>query len=205
MRRVFLIGFWVSFALLSVASARQPDFLSTVQKKKLAVGEALILERRPDEKSKPDSRFVTVARQIPCKKHLVWEVVDDKENATDFLDGVLESKVIERKENSILVEQLTHVGGPKGAYRYKLRHNLRPHDRADFAYAGGELKNVIGTWWFYDGPDEDSCIIVYSLHIDAGVFAPQFVVKRGMKKSMPKTLRCVYDEALRRKKLGGNG
>lgn len=195
-----MTGFWVTCALLSAVSARQPEFLSATQKGELASGKTLVLERRPDEKSKPDARFVTVVRQIPCSKHLVWEVVDDKKNATDFLDGVLESKVIERKENSILVEQLTRVGGPKGAYRYKLRHNLRPYDRTDFAYAGGELKNVIGTWWFYDGPAEDSCILVYSLHIDAGIFAPQFVVKRGMRKSMPQTLRCIYEEALRRQK-----
>lgn len=195
-----MIGWGVVFFLASRADAGQPSFLSADQKAKLAAGETVILSLRPDEKAKADSRFVTVARQIPCRRSLVWEVVDDKENATDFLDGVLESKVIEREGNTILVEQVTHVGGPKGSYRYRLKHTLHPYNRADFSYAGGELKDVEGTWWFYDGPKEDTCILVYSLHIDASIFAPQFVVKRGMRKSMPGTMRCVYEEAVRRSK-----
>lgn len=121
-------------------------------------------------------------------------MINDKENASHFLEGVLESRVIERQGNRILVEQLTHVGGPRGSYRYRLWHELTPMTRADFTCAGGELRNILGTWWIYDGPDENSSVVVYSLHIDPGLLAPQAVVKAGMRKTMPQTIQLIAKE-----------
>ena len=122
---------------------------------KLAAGETLLLSHRPDETGKnADDRFVTTARYFRGSRDRIWEVINDKESAATFIDGVLESKVIEREGNRILVEQRTRVGGPKGDYRYRLEHVLTPMSRAIFTYEGGELKDVEGGWWIFDGPDE---------------------------------------------------
>lgn len=166
--------------------------------KELQEGKAVLLERRPDETAEIDKRFVTMAGLLTGSRSLIWEVIHDKENAEKFLDGVLESKVIEEEGNEILVAQKTHVGGPKGAYRYTLRHKLDPMKRADFSFVEGEIKNVLGSWWIYEAPDPEKMLVVYSLHIDPGVFAPQFVVKRGMKKTIPATLASIQKEVTRR-------
>lgn len=184
---------------LSALSAEEIPGIDSDRQARLEAGEHVILEKRPDETDKTDHRFVTVAAIVAGPRKIIWEVINDKENAATFLEGVLESKVIEREGNRILVEQLTHVGGPRGSYRYRLWHELTPMTRADFTYAGGELRNVLGTWWIYDGPDEERCIVVYSLHIDPGLLAPQPVVKAGMRKTMPKTIQSIAKEVAKRK------
>jgi carbon monoxide dehydrogenase subunit G len=188
-------------ALLSLTSLSAEEFpgLEPAQEARLEAGEHVILEKRPDETDQTDHRFVTVAAIVAGPRKTIWEVINDKENAATFLEGVLESKVIEREGNRILVEQLTHVGGPRGSYRYRLWHELSPMTKAEFTYAGGELRNVLGTWWIYDGPDEERCIVVYSLHIDPGLLAPQALVKSGMRKTMPKTIQSIAKEVAKRK------
>ncbi len=134
----------------------------------------------------------------------IWTVINDKEDAENFLDGVLESRVIEEGDDSLVVEQVTHVGGPKGAYRYKLRHRFTGMERADFTFIDGEIKNVEGTWWIFDWSVEGKHLVVYSLHIDPGAFAPQFIVKSGMKKTIPETFKSIEREVLRRQKLAAS-
>lgn len=184
---------------LTALVAEEIPGLDPAQRSKLAAGECLVLAKRPDEIDAVDPRFVTVAVKVAGTREKIWAVINDKENAATFLDGVLESRVIEREGNRILVEQLTQVGGPRGSYRYRLWHELKPMTRADFTYAGGELKNVLGSWWIYDGPDPSSHFVVYSLHIDPGFLAPQAIVKAGMRKTMPKTLHSIAKEVAKRK------
>ena len=192
------IGFAV---LLVVVVARSEDNAgwNAEIRGKVAAGQCLVLEKRPDEAGDPDSRFVTVAALIEGSRHTIWEVINDKDDATRFIDGVLESKIIEREGNRILVEQRTRVGGPRGSYRYRLWHELTPMSRADLTYAGGELKNICGTWWIFDGPEDTACFVVYSLHIEPGLLAPQVVVKAGMRKTMPRTIQSIATEVARRK------
>ncbi len=183
----------------TLAAADAPPTLDEARGKRLAAGECVVLDLRPDETvSSKDARFVTVARLVRGNRRTIWETINDKDNAADFLDGVLESKVLERQGNEILVEQRTRVGGPKGSYRYRLRHVLRPMARADFTYAGGELEDVEGTWWIFDASPPEACLVVYSLHIDAGLFAPQAIVKAGMRKSMPRAVEGIAKEVARR-------
>ncbi|MEM6280291.1 MAG: SRPBCC family protein [Verrucomicrobiota bacterium] len=173
-------------------------------KRELLSGKIVALEKRPDESSEVDARFVTLAQILTGTQKEFWEVIHDKEDAELFVDGVLESKVLEESDTEILVEQKTKVGGPKGAYYYQLRHTLTPFHRSDFEFVTGEIKNVLGTWWILEGPEPDQSLVIYSLHIDPGIFAPQFVVQRGMKKSMPGTLQSMQREVLKRRESTGN-
>jgi len=187
--------------LLGAASVNCTDDVPALDEsewQQLAAGECVILDRRPDDAEKPDGRFVTAARHMEGTRETIWEVIHDKERAAEFLEGVLESKLLEKEGNRLLVEQRTHVGGPKGSYVYRLRHELTPMSKATFTYAGGELKDVVGAWWIFDGPSPEICLVVYSLYIDAGFFAPQAIVKAGMKKTMPKTLASIAREVAKR-------
>jgi hypothetical protein len=183
---------------LSGASADRLPVFDEMDARRLDEGHCLVLERRPDETGEPDPRFVTTARLIEGSRETIWEVINDKDHASEFLEGVLESRVLQREGNRILVEQRTHVGGPKGAYRYRLLHELTPMTRATFTCAGGELSDVIGAWWIFESEKSDCFLVVYSLHIDAGFFAPQVIVKAGMKKTMPKTMASIAKEVAKR-------
>jgi ribosome-associated toxin RatA of RatAB toxin-antitoxin module len=183
----------------SVVLADDTAVLTVKERERLTAGETVVLSQRPDETEKMDHRFVTVAAVLEGPSSLLWEVINDKENAATFLDGVLESKVIKRDGNTLIVEQVTHVGGPRGSYRYRLRHQLTPKTRADFTYIEGELRNIEGSWWIFGESDSTKCLLVYSLHIDPGLIAPQPVVKSGMRRTMPKTIECIRSEVTRRR------
>ncbi len=192
------------FLSVGMATAAEPGAvlgsLSPEDAEHLKAGATIVLPFRPDEKNEEDrdERFVSVARRIQGARETIWDVIHDKEGAEEFLDGVLESQVLEQFENEIIVEQRTHVGGPKGDYLYTLRHQLTPMERSDFTFVKGEIRNVIGSWWIFDTEDSGIHLVVYSLHIDPGYFALQFVVKRGMKKSMPGTVLSIEQEVKRR-------
>lgn len=187
-----------------VAKAIDFETLDEPLQAQLLSGDIVTLAKRPDETSKIDGRFLTLAQLLKGTQKEFWEVIHDKEDAELFVDGVLESKVLEESETEILVEQKTKVGGPKGAYYYQLQHTLTPFHRSDFKFVTGEIKDVLGTWWILEGPEPDQSLVIYSLHIDPGLFAPQFVVKRGMKKSMPGTLQSMQREVLKRRESAGN-
>jgi hypothetical protein len=192
---------WIlSLCAIPVKSGDVVPAFEEAQLRVLADGGTLVLPRRPDESAdRIDGRFVTTARYLKGSRELIWETVIDKENAASFIDGVLESTVLEREGNHLLVEQRTRVGGPKGDYLYRLKYELSPMSRAVFTYAGGELKDVEGAWWIFDGPDLETFLVVYSLRIDAGFFAPQPIVRSGMKQSMPKTMEAIAREVARRR------
>lgn len=207
MKRRLLAAIWLGVAVSALPGISGAFDFATLDEEirgSLLAGEVVQLLKRPDETAEVDRRFVTICRLLEGTQREIWEVIHDKEDAELFVDGVLESRVIEADETTILVEQKTEVGGPKGAYSYRLRHTLTPYSRSDFTFVSGEIRDVVGSWWILEGPDEKRCLVVYSLHIDPGRFAPQIVVKRGMRKSMPGTIQAMQREVLRRRESGRN-
>ncbi len=196
-----IVCLWIALSFAPVMKDGQAaeEFVATEEQRlTLKTGEAVQLSKRPGEGEEIDKRFTTFAMAINAPIEKVWEVVNDKKGAPDFLAGVLLSKVLEEGDDWMLVEQKTAVGGPKSSYHYTLRHQLYPFERVEFKRVSGELKEVLGGWWFFEGEKPETTILVYSLHIDPGLFAPQFIVKRGMKTSLPNTLKWMKKEALRR-------
>ncbi|MDF1751760.1 MAG: SRPBCC family protein [Verrucomicrobiales bacterium] len=190
----------IMFGLTLPAAAMDFNSLPKGVQNQLKRGEIALLPSRPGESGVADKRFVTMAKLTTENRSEIWEVVIDKENTDKFLDNVLESRVIEQNGNVILMEQRTKVGGPKGSYQYTLKYHLTPETKAEFSFVKGDIKNVQGGWWILDGPTPAQKLLVYSLHIDPGGFAPQFIVQKGMKKSIPETILSTEAEVIRRRK-----
>jgi len=174
------------------------DALEAPLRQTLLAGEAAVLPQRPDGKASGGLRYVTVAKLVRGSRDLIWEVINDKEDAARFMQGILESTVVESGPNTIVVDQRTEVGGPKGSYQYRLKHTLTPKRFALFDFLDGEIRDISGGWWIFDGPEAGAQLVVYSLHIDPGLFAPQAVVRRGQKISMPQAIKSIQDEVARR-------
>lgn len=202
-RTPVFIGMVVGLAGVHCAGADELPELEEAESARLETGEAVILDHRPDEAGEADGRFVTVARRVPGTRDEVWAVISDKEDPERFFENMLESRILRREGDRLLVEQRTRVGGPKDSYLYRLWYRFEPKRRIDFTYEGGELRDIEGAYWLFEGAEPNTCVVVYSLHIDPGLFAPQIVVKRGMRKTMPDTLACIRDEVVRRRNAGG--
>lgn len=187
-------------AVLCISSLVKSQEFSAKEKESLRAGNVTLLKVRPGERE-ANSRFVTLAQVIKATRDELWDVLIDKDTAAEFVDGVLESEVLKREPTRFLFEQRTVVGGPKGSYLYKLWYDLTPQEQITFSFAGGDIKNIEGCWWILESSEEGKVIVVYSLFIDPGIFAPQPIVKAGMKKSMPGTIASMQREVLRRREV----
>ncbi|MEM9282201.1 MAG: SRPBCC family protein [Verrucomicrobiota bacterium] len=190
----------VWLANTGTSSGLDYESIEAETKERLLEGEIVLFPHQPDEDpgKEIDNRFVTMGMLLRGDRATIWEVINDKENADEFLDGVLESEILESEGNEMVAKQRTKVGGPRESYEYTLKYLLHPMERSEFSFVEGEIRNVEGGWWILEGSSEENFLVIYSLHIDAGFFAPQFVVKSGMKKSMPNTIRSTQQEVTRR-------
>src|SRR5690606_1881029 len=69
-----------ALALPALAADAPPAF-GEKEATRLAAGECVVLDRRPDETaSAKDARFVTVARLVQGSRKTIWETIHDKEN-----------------------------------------------------------------------------------------------------------------------------
>lgn len=183
----------------TIAPMQPRPELSPAQWAELKEGKVIELELRPGE-TEPNKEFVTVAIEAVATVPETWAVVDDKENAASYLSGVVESKVLERSPNTVVVEQLTKMnGGPKDAYRYTVKHEILAPQRSHFTYVQGELDNFHGCWYIFEGQEPGRSLVVFSLHIDPHFFAPAPILRKGMLKSMPESLLSLAAEIARRK------
>ena len=189
-------------AVISGAEDALPG-LSAEQHQVLKAGECVQLPRRPDEApgGSIDEKFTTFVIFLPgVSAKEAWDVVNDKEGAVKFWGGILKSKVIEKGTDWMRVEQETAVGGPKKSYHYVVRHRLFPFSKTLFTFEKGDMNDLQGGWWFIEDKEKSGLYLVYSLYIDPGRFAPQFIVRSGMRKSLPETLGYIKAEIFRRKK-----
>ncbi len=201
---LFLIGLLgdSGMAQSETGESRLPYFHQW-EKGEVESGQSILMHHRPDESESAaiDKKFTTFAIFLPdVSVKEAWSVVNDKEGAVKFVGGVLKSKIVEKGDGWMVVEQETKIGGPKKSYRYVLKFSLFPHEKALFTYREGEVRDVQGGWWFFERRDKKGMYLVYSLYIDPGIFAPQFIVRSGMKTSLPETLGYMKAEILRRKK-----
>lgn len=193
----------LAVALLTVnVAATEFESLPEEVQTKLNEGEICRLQSQPGAEGKVDKRFITMAKLMTGTRSEIWEVLIDKDNANEFLGGVLESKIVSRGEDEFTIDQRTKVGGPKGSYFYTLKYQLDSEKKVTFSFIKGDIKNVAGAWWIFEGPKPNIHLVVYSLHIDPGKFAPQFIVQSGIKKSMPETILSTESEIVRRRAAG---
>lgn len=201
MKKLLLSTLLFSFVRFLESSYAAESFASLPKETqaKLLKGEVVPLSRRPGESTPADRKYVTMAKLFKATRPEIWEVITDKEDTEKFLDGVLESRQIERNDKEIIFEQRTKVGGPKGSYVYTMKYLLTPEVKAEFVYVKGEINDISGGWYILEGPNPNYKLVVYSLFIDPGGFAPQAVVKFGMKKTIPSTLTATEGEVNRRR------
>ncbi len=198
--RILPLIFAVPLLLAGVAGAGDFRTWSPEIQALLRAGNIVELPHRPGENpSGIDRRFVTMGKLMKATREELWAITIDKDNTEKFLDGVLESRILSQTGNEIILEQRTEAGGTGGSYLYTLKYTLTPMKVALFTYVKGEIRNVEGGWWILEGPDAEHKLVIYSIHIDPGRFAPQFVVRRGIRKTVPNTLLNTEREVLRRR------
>ncbi|WP_204140358.1 SRPBCC family protein [Halomicronema sp. CCY15110] len=90
----------------------------------------------------------TVVSLVPAPSSVVWEVLTDYERFPDFLPSVVASRILEKRDNRVLVERKDSRKVGILPIRVKIvTENIEyPQDRIEYRMVDGTLDEMNGTW-----------------------------------------------------------
>ncbi len=161
-------------------------------------GEVVLLvdvEAKLTRAQKKDPRFFpTGAILIDAPLQSVWDLVNDKEGAPNYVKSLLRCKIVGRGKSHMMVEQEMKMNGLPGTFTYVVKHIMKPLERVDFHRVSGDLRDIQGSWQFVPVNEGAQTLLVYSLHVDPGFFVPQSLVRKGMARNLPKCLLGIKEK-----------
>ena len=184
-------------AALSVTAQAGAAFpiapLSSEDEEKLRAGE-IIIHARKDGKLRRVETGILLNHSIED----VWAIMRDCESAPEFVPNMRDCDIIERSPDGAtdIIEHQVKYGwiAPKTTYRF--RADYTHHERIHFERTSGDLKHLEGEWLLEPAdPEGNSVFVRYAVHIDPGFFVPGFVVRRALKKDLPKAMHALRERA----------
>jgi hypothetical protein len=168
---------------------------------RLRAGETVVWSQslRPREPKKV-SVLSAILLAVPLKD--AWAVVDDKEGACEYISDLEKCRIIEKNGNEELVEQTTRPPGAPRSFTYTLRHEATFPTRMDFRRESGDLRDIEGSWVFDEVDGGTKTLLIYALHIDAGMLVPQRLIRRSQEKQLPVVLIAIRDHLAVQKSQG---
>ena len=151
-----------------------------------------------------DTKKISVLSAIllPFSPQDAWALLDDKEGACEYISDLERCKVLEKKGNQELVEQTTRPEGAPRSFTYTLRHEATFPTRMDFSRESGDLRDIQGSWLFDPVDGGAQTLLIYALHIDAGMLVPQRMIRRSQEKELPEVLVAIRDRLASQKESG---
>lgn len=164
----------------------------------LQKGNPVLFSHNPSCPSSKGKQYVNGAVIVNRNADAVWDVVNDPEAAPGYIDELKMAKIVQRKGDSVLVEQGMQVGGFRHLFKYLVRMWPIPQQKVTFRAEGGKVRSMDGGWWIYPLSGGNQVLLVYSLHLDPGMLTPQKVVQTSLKRKVPEALVAVRGEVMRR-------
>ncbi len=139
---------------------------------------------------------VSLTVSIEAKPEVVWQVLTDYEHLSEFVPGMSKSRVMERNEDTITIEQVfKHLFG---SMELLLSVKETPPNRIDFWLVGGNMKIYDGHW-LIKPYNSGSTLLTFEVDVQPGFFAPMWLVSWVLKKEIQKGLLAVREEAIKRR------
>lgn len=168
-------------ALLQGQVLAQPFLsFSTVDQDRLRAGEVLVWNDKVEKK-----RYVHAAVLLDHPVEQVWALLDNKEATPTFIASVKSAQVVSRENNVCVISQETEAPGTGRTFRYLIQHTLTYPQRVDFVRLSGDLRQIEGCWFFDPIEEGKKTLLVYDLHLDAGMLVPQGFIVGSQMKSLP--------------------
>ncbi len=150
----------------------------------LSQGDSVILSS--PEGKEPEALAAII---IPHPAISVWEVIDDKEGAVDWCEGLRVAKVTEAGENYSVVYQELKACFLPGTFKYVIRNTETiPERRVDFKRESGSFKSLEGYWELHPIEEGAQTLVFYQLSIESGLPLPTAFVKDSLEQSLPEAL-----------------
>lgn len=141
------------------------------------------------------TRFVTAKILIDDTPHHVWRVLT---NPFEF-----ERKISPRmRDVEILVDATTRsvmkckvdIFPPLIPFiSYTVESEYKPFEQITFRRIDGSLKDFKGSWYLSSKENGASTEVTYQMYIDPGMPVPQWIIRKGIKAELPKTLLALRE------------
>ena len=135
---------------------------------------------------------VQAAVLIDADREHIWSVMTDCPSAPEFIPGVLSCERIGGRDGSnreVFKQDVKYSWYiPKLTYTFEL--DYFPYRQIDFRRLKGRPKVLEGSWWLEQTPQGQTRVF-YSLYLEPGFLVPKPLVRRALRKDLPKVLAAL--------------
>lgn len=187
------VSVWVYLILLFLTLSANPSFSAISSEiAKLERGE-VITKKIPSftQGGIPETQAIVL---INASTEKVWGFLEKSENFPKFIDKLESMEVIENKEKYQKVKARIKIAGflPRLDY-ILLMDKTNKNKLITFKKIGGTIKHLDGAIELK--PHNNATILTYKMHVVSGIYIPEFIKRRGLKKDLPKIMRAIRREA----------
>lgn len=154
---------------------------------RLADGQ-VVVEPVVVERGKPAR--VKAAIQIPAQVRSVWSVMTDCVAAPEFVPNLQSCEVLERQESYELIQHRVKFSMLLPRVTYVFRADYTPRSEIAFERVSGGLRHLSGRWRLTELSAELTQVD-YEVALRPGFPVPRWLVRRSLKKDLPKVLRAL--------------
>jgi len=161
-----------------------------VDRDRLRAGEIMV----HSSDSGPFRGHVQAAIAIDASPRKIWQVLTDCEKAPEFVPGVLSCERLKvlQPGRIELFRQAVKYSWYLPRLEYDFRLEYFPYEQLNFRSVSGSLKNLDGTWWL-EPASPTQTFVYYSMDLDPGFLVPKFLVRRALRKDLPKVLAALRE------------
>ena len=156
---------------------------SPAQTDRLELGQVVVRE----ETDGHGLKRVAAAVLIQAPPEQIWNVMVDCDRALEFAPGLKGCKVLERHEDSDIIEHHVKFSWLIPEVRYVFLARYDRFKRIDFHRVSGDLRALAGAW-VLEPVNSHRTLVLYSVYIDPGFFVPQWMVRLVLKRDLPELL-----------------
>ena len=192
MTRSALAGWIAVISALPVSLSAQDADLDWIVEEELQSGRILV-DFGEDQRYRGRIR---AAVRIDATAEQVWAILEDCENAPEYVPNVMTCELVEtlEQQNAQIFRQRIKPRWYLPSFEHEFRLDYEPYTKIDVNRVSGPLGKLEGTWRLLPS-DGGGIILIYSLNFEPGLPVPRFIVGRILGHDFPVILAAVRDRA----------
>ncbi|MBO6550859.1 MAG: SRPBCC family protein [Rhizobiales bacterium] len=144
--------------------------------------------------------MVQAVIDIPVPPSVLWQTMLDCKGTNKFIKGLKKCAILARdpKGKWDIREHVVSWLALMPTTRSEFRSVYSKHKSIKFSRTGGDLKTLEGEWNLEPINKGKTTRLTYMARVDPGTFLPPSMIRAAVEADLPKTLKALRDEAIRR-------
>jgi len=197
---MFVLNVMACIANADTPTKITPPIFSTSQMQTLADGRVLISVEKVIDKTGKSAR-VSSSVEINASPETIWAVLIDCQRSPTYVPGLKKCEILqEAKDKSWDIRRHTNkpaVFLPKMISEFRCDYDFAKSIR--FISVGGDMDTNTGSWTLRVNKDGSKTIVTYNARIAAKTVVPDKMIRKVMKKNVPKVMQALRQEVMRDK------